>query len=437
MTPNGQVNGPDQEASRGPRRDYIERVADTVLADTLSRIGAVLVEGVKGSGKTETARRLAASEVRLDVDDSARASAVEHPASILAGPSPRLIDEWQLAPEVWNAVRRAVDDRQSDGQFILTGSANPSDDEARHSGAGRFARLRLRPLSLFESGLSSGQVSLSQLLEGVEKVEGQAPLTLEQLVEETCHGGWPADRSRPWQAAQRNAAAYLRELASADIRTVDGVRRDPTRLLGLLRAVALNTASEATLVTLAKDTFGAGPSPGVETVASYLDALSRLMVYEAQPPWTPVLRSKARVRGQAKHHLVDPALAAALLGASPEQLMLDLKTFSFLFESLCLRDLRVYQTDPLVQVGHYRDNTNLEVDAVVDAGYRRWAGFEVKLGGSPGAVDKAADSLTRFAAKVDVQSMGEPRALVVLTASGYAYTRRDGVHVVPLTTLGP
>ncbi|MDR1635262.1 MAG: DUF4143 domain-containing protein [Bifidobacteriaceae bacterium] len=418
-------------------RAYIGRVADAQLGERLGRVGAVLVEGVKGCGKTETARRVAASEVALDLDLVSRQTAQIDPARILDGPAPRLIDEWQVVPEVWNAVRRAVDSRAADGQFILTGSATPSDDAARHSGAGRFSRLRMRPLSLAESGLSSAEVSLAGVLGGDPVEAGRSRLGLGELIDEVCHGGWPRDRSRPVAQAARNAADLVDELAFGDIKTVGDIRRDPVRVRALLRSLARNTATEAATATLAEDAARGGVSLRPETAAAYLDALERLMVYEPLTAWSPVLRDKARVRRRPKHHLVDPALACALLNAGPAELGRDLKTFGLLFESLAVRDLRVYADAAYARVKHYRDNTGLEVDLVIDAGYRRWAAFEVKLAGSKPATDQAAKNLLRFAAKVDTQSAGAPVCLGVITAQGQAYTRPDGVALIPLAALGP
>ncbi|MDR1266501.1 MAG: DUF4143 domain-containing protein [Propionibacteriaceae bacterium] len=417
--------------------DYLPRVADAELDERLERVGAVLIEGVKGCGKTETARRRAASEVALDADPTARQTAQIDPGRVLGGPAPRLVDEWQLVPELWNAVRRAVDARRADGQFILTGSATPADDQTRHSGAGRFSRLRLRPLSLAESGISSDEVSLARLLAGAGSVAGTAAAGLDDLIAETCHGGWPRDRGRPVAPARRNVADLAAEISLGDIKTVDVVRRDPARVRSLLESLARNTATEATVTTLAADAGRAGAPMSPETAAAYLDALERLMVYEPLPTWSPVLRDKARVRRQPVHHLVDPALAAALLGAGPDELGRDLKTFGLLFESLATRDLRVYAGPLQARVGHYRDNTGLEVDLVIDAGHRRWAAFEVKLSGSGPVTDAAAKNLLRLAAKVDVQSAGPPSCLGIITAQGQAYTRSDGVQVVPLATLGP
>jgi len=417
-------------------RPYLPRVADTVLAERLARMGAVVIEGAKACGKTATAERQAASQVRFDVDEAARETARIAPGNVLEGATPRLLDEWQLVPDVWNAVRRAVDARGSDGQFILTGSSTPADDTTRHTGAGRFSRLRMRTLSLAESGLSSQTVSLAGLLAGDHVESGQARLGLDDLIAETCHGGWPADRRRDWTIAQRNLADYVNELVDADIRTVDGVRHDPVRVMALLRAVARNTATEARHTVLTTDAWDGPPSLDPDTAALYLAALRRLMIVEPLTSWSPVLRSKARLRRSVKHHFVDPAISAVLLNAGVDELRRDLKTYGFLFESLAIRDLRVYAEAAFATVHHYRDSNDLEVDAVVDGGHGRWAAFEVKLASTRDVLDKAAATLTKFAGTVDVQSSGAPKALVILTAGAYAYTRPDGVAVVPLAALG-
>ena len=414
---------------------YVSRIADEELAERLQRMGAVLVEGAKYCGKTEMARQHAQSDTLLDMDDVALETARIAPANVLEGSTPRLIDEWQLAPGVWNAVRRAVDARRLPGQFILTGSSTPADDETRHSGAGRFSRLRLRTLTLSESGMSSGQVSLAGLLNGLSIVAGQSPLSLGDIIEETCHGGWPADRRVPLPEARRNVSDYVEEITRSDTRAVNGVRRDPQRMKALMRALARNTATAATVKTLAEDSRHLGAPMHVETVSGYLRTLEDLMVMEPVLAWMPELRSKARIRSSPKRYFVDPAISASLFLAGPDELSRDLKTFGFLFESLVLRDLRVYAGPSFAQVYYYRDNTGLEVDAIVDGGFNNWGAFEVKLGGSREVIDKAASSLLRFADRVDPQTTGKPRCLAVIIASGYAYTRADGVHVIPLATL--
>jgi len=415
---------------------YLPRVADGMLTERLARMGAVVIEGARACGKTATAERQAASQVRFDVDETARETARIAPANVLDGATPRLLDEWQLVPDVWNAVRRAVDARGSDGQFILTGSSTPADDTTRHTGAGRFSRLRMRTLSLAESGLSSQGVSLAGLLAGEPVESGQSSMTLDDLIAETCHGGWPADRQRDWTTAQRNLTDHVNEIADADIRTVDGVRHDPVRVLALMRALARATATEARHTVLAADAADGLASLDPDTSAVYLAALRRLMIVEPLTSWSPVLRSKARLRRSVKHHFVDPAVSAALLNAGVGELRRDLKTYGFLFESLAIRDLRVYAEAAFATVHHYRDSNDLEVDAVVDGGHGRWAAFEIKLASARDALDKAATTLLTFAATVDTQSSGAPKALVILTAGPYAHTRPDGVAVVPLAALG-
>lgn len=288
----------------------------------------------------------------------------------------------------------------------------------------------MRTLTLSESGLSSGEVSFSSLMAGDPVEAGASPLGLGDVIEEVCHGGWPANRGQSWSAAQANIADYCAEIANGDIRTVDGVRRDPNRVRLLMQTLARHTATQARLTTLAAD---AGMSD--ETVASYLNALERLMVVEPLTSWSPVLRARSRIRTTSKHHFVDPAMSAALLNAAPDELSRDLKTFGFLFESLVVRDLRVYAQPLRASVHHYLDSANLEVDAIIDGGYKRWGAVEVKLGGSSDVIQKAAENLLSFAAKVDTQSAGEPAFLAIVTAEGYAYTRPDGVCVIPIGVL--
>ncbi len=425
-----------------PTREYWPRIADESLRRILRRSGAVVIEGPRACGKTATALQVAASQVLLDRDAQARAAAAVDPGLILAGETPRLIDEWQLVPAVWNHVRRAVDDRPGRGHFILTGSAVPPDDSTRHSGAGRVTRLRLRPMSLMELRRSSGNVSLASLLAGGPASGGAALLDTRELAELICVGGWPGHLGSPageapltpGDAIARNRA-YLDEVRHTDVRRVDGVARDPVRLGRLLESLAHNVATSARLSTLARDTAGAEGAVNERTVSAYHQALTRLMVVEDQPPWTPDLRSCSRLRMAPKRHFADPSLAVAALKASPEHLLRDFEWFGLLFESLVVRDLRAYAQASEAGVFHYRDNTGLEVDAIVDAGPGRWAAFEIKLGAS--RIDDAARTLLRFAERVDPRHVGEPAALGVIVGSGYAYTRPDGVSVIPVAALGP
>lgn len=406
------------------------------MKDRLGSAGAVLIEGPKACGKTETARQLAASEVLLDIDQNARAAVALNPALVLDGETPRLIDEWQVEPAIWNQIRRAVDDRGEPGQFILSGSAVPADDVTRHSGAGRIARLRMRPMSLIESGLSSGAISLSALLAGSKAKAGESQADLGDLVAEIARGGWPGFRDRPLKAAMDGVRDYLGEVTRTDINQVDGVRRDPGRVERMIASLARNIATTSSVSTLARDSAGGGEEPlKDQTVAEYLSSLERLFVVENQPPWEAHLRSRSRLRRAPKRHFVDPSLAVAALGADPAALMRDLNLLGFLFESLAIRDLRIYAQPIRGEVTHYRDSSGLEVDAIVESP-DGWAAIEVKLGGSD-AVDEAAASLLKFAETVDTGRCGQPKFLAVVVATGYGLTRADGVQVVPLVHLAP
>jgi uncharacterized protein len=375
------------------------------------------------------------SEVLLDVDANARAAIAIDPALVLDGPTPRLLDEWQVEPTIWNHVRRVIDDRSDPGQFILTGSAVPADDITRHTGAGRISRLRMRPMSLFETGRSSGDVSLSELLEGTVSPSADPGLTVADLAKEIAVGGWPGLRGRSVQDGLLAVRDYLEEIARVDVGRVDGTHRDPGRVARLLASLARNIATHAAATTLAEDTGGAEGPLKDDTVREYLAALERLMVVEDQLAWAPHLRSKHRLRTAPKRHFVDPSLAVAALRATPDRLLGDLNLLGFLFESLVVRDLRVYAQAADARVSQYRDSGGLEVDAIVEAGDGRWMAFEVKLG--QGQIDDAAASLTRFAARIDTARCGSPALLGVIVATGYGYRREDGVAVIPIGALGP
>lgn len=415
---------------------YQARVVDQELRQKLRTSGAVLVEGPKACGKTETARQVAASEVLLDVDESARAAVAVEPNLVLAGDTPRLIDEWQVEPRVWNHVRRAVDERRKPGQFVLAGSAVPADDATRHSGAGRISRLRMRPMSLFESGLSDGSISLRALLEGGRAESDDRGVALAELTEAIARGGWPALQELPVDAAMESVADYLEDICRADINRVDGVHRDPTRVRRLLRSLARNVATHVATTTLAADTTDGGDNPlKNHTVGEYLSALQRLFVVEDQPPWEPHLRSRSILRKSPKRHFVDPSLAVSALGADPAALLRDLKLLGFLFESLVVRDLRIYSQAGRGAVRQFLDNKGLEIDAIVESD-GRWGAFEVKLGGED-PIDEAAANLLKFAGEVETERSGKPAALGVIVAGGYGYARKDGVQVIPITALGP
>jgi len=418
------------------RFDYRPRIADGELADHLAAAGAVVIEGPRGCGKTETARRAAASEVRLDIDHQARSAGLIDPALLLRGDRPRLIDEWQLVPAVWDHVRRAVDQGGGQpGQFILTGSSIPSDEATRHTGALRFSRLRMRPMSLAESGHSSGEVRLGGLLGGAEPRAADTGLAIDDLVERICIGGWPSLQGRSVPATSVILRGYLDEIARADLVRVDGISRDPANVARVLRSLARHEATRASARAIAADVGGAEGPIDHHTVLEYQAALARLFVVEDQPAWSPAIRSRTLLRAAPVRHFVDPSLAVAALGAGPERLLRDVESLGLLFESLVVRDLRVYAGANDAQVLAYRDSADLEVDAIVERRDGAWAAFEIKLG--PGQVGDAARNLLRLAARVDAERHGTPAALAVITGWGYAYQRPDGVAVVPIGTLGP
>lgn len=414
---------------------YLPRAVDAEVAAGLRAMPAVVLEGPRACGKTSTGREHAHSEVMFGADPSARTAAEVEPAELLAGPEPRLLDEWQLVPAIWNQVRAACDDGRRPGRFILTGSAAPADDITRHSGAGRIMRIRMRPMSLFETGLSTGEVSMADLFDAGTRFADRPAAGLRDLVEAACRGGWPGCVHLDTAAAQAYSASYLQEVCRADIPLLGGPARDPVGVQRLLRSLARNVATEASQRTLAGDTAGDHPMDP-RTVGAYLDALRRVFVVEDVPAWSVELRSRAHLRRAAKRHLADPSLAVAALDGGPRRLWSDLSAFGLLFESMAVRDLRVYAQAARGRIAHYRDSSGLEVDAIIERGDGAWIALEIKLGGDT-AIDSAARSLLKLRDTVQPRHVGDPANLVVVTAAGYGYRRDDGVLVVPLTALGP
>lgn len=419
---------------------YRVRIADGLVRAGLETFGAVIIQGPRAVGKTTSGLQLAASSVRLDSSPGVVTLAELSPIRVLDGPTPRLIDEWQLAPTLWNAVRHAVDDRGLAGQFILTGSATPTDDLTRHSGAGRFRRVTLRPMSLEESGDSIGAVSFADLLSASDE-DGRQPLgglggpTVEDYAALTVRGGWPALVTQPRRSATDYLTEYLDDVARTDLRFA-GLSADPVRVGALLRVLARNTATEASASKLSAEaelpaSSSTNTAVSAQTVRKYLDALTRVFVVEEQPAWAVHLRSGVRLRVRPKWHFVDPSLAAAALRAHPEALLDDLEAFGPLFESLAVRDLRIYAQALGGTVYHYRDASGLEVDAIVELGDGRWSAFEVKLGGTA-HVDKAAANLRALKAKVSPARASQLATLNVVTAGTESYPRPDGVNVIPL-----
>ena len=414
---------------------YRERLMDGALQAALKRAGAVLIQGAKGSGKTSTAQQAAASQVRVDVDPRVELFMQTDPTQVLAGQTPRLIDEWQRQPKLWDLVRRAVDDRQLAGQFILTGSATPVPSVPRHSGAGRFAILNLRPMTLWELGLSSGEYSLASISNGEDlPTSNPDSLSLPSWAELIARGGWPSVLDKSVDQAMDYVMDYLTLIAEAEVTEVAGVRRDPIKVRRLMSSLARNTAAEASISTMSQDAGGpAGPLKR-ETVAGYVEMLQRLMIVEPLPAWQTALRNSARLRQAPKWHFVDPSLAVAALQARPDQLVAEPKTLGLLFESLATRDLRVYSETGRGRLYHARDSTGREIDAIVEYPHG-WVACEIKLG--MGQVEQAVANLERFTAVVDTQTVGPCLAKLVIVGAGPGYTRSDGINVVPLTCLRP
>lgn len=415
---------------------YRERVLDRELDERLSAIGAVLIEGPKACGKTESATQKATTTYRLDVDPAARNAASVAPDLLLDSPSPVLFDEWQVVPTLWDQVRRAVDDHAPEkGLYILTGSATPNEDVNRHSGAGRIAIIQMRPMSLMESGHSNGQASLKAVLDG-NKVTAQAPgLTVPDVIERICIGGWPALLEASTQDASRWLRDYLNQIILVDIQQLGVRRRDPENIRRLLGSLARNVGTPAKVTSLARDVGGPEGPVARATVDGYLNSLSRLRLTENAPAWAPHMRSATPLQSSPTRYFVDPSLAVAALGQGPSQLLRDLNATGFLFENLVVRDVRIYAQELGGEVHHWRDQNQNEVDIVVTLPDGRWGAFEVKI--NPDDADKAAASLLVFAEKVDQGKAGPPAALGVITATGFAYRRPDGVTVLPIGTLGP
>ena len=416
------------------KADYRKRIVDADVAELLRASGAVVIEGPKASGKTATALQAAKSSVMLDVDDNARQMIAMEPRVVLQGDTPRLIDEWQLEPTIWNHIRREIDQRSLPGQFILTGSAVPADDISRHTGAGRFARLRMRPLSLYEAGNSTGEISLRQLLDGQVQQSNRSELSVTSVAGLICAGGWPGNIGKPLAATLRVNRGYVDEIRRADISRVSGKRRDPIKVERLLRSLARNVATPVAISKVAAD-IGEGDELTRDTAAQYLEDLERLMVVENQPAWPTHLRSRAILRSAPVRHFVDPSIAVAALGAGPERLLDDLEFMGLLFESMVIRDLRIYAQAADARVFHYREKDGLEVDAIVEAADGRWAAFEVRLGER--RVAEGTKSLKRFAGRVEQSGREPPATMAVITLNGYGFTNGTKVGVIPIGALGP
>ncbi len=420
--------------------NYRKRVADRILRKKMEGKGAVLIEGPKWCGKTTTAEQIAASVLYMDdpeKKDQNIAMAGINPKRLLAGQAPRLIDEWQLAPKLWDAIRFEVDHRGELGQFVLTGSAVPPETkEITHSGTGRFSWLTMRPMSLYESGESTGEVSLKSLFDGADTVDGAAHLDLDRLAFLVCRGGWPQAVGMRDEIALEQAFDYFEGVVHSDINRADGSVKNPEWVRRLMRSLARNQGTQiANTMIVADMKDNEGISINEDTVATYINALKRIFVVEDMPAWNPNLRSKTAIRTSSTRYYIDPSIAVAALGAGPSDLVNDLKTFGLLFETLCVRDLRVFADALNGQVYHYRDKFGLECDTVIHLRNGAYGLVEIKLGGDK-LITEGAKTLKSFRDKIDTSKMREPAFLMVLTGIGdYAYRREDGVFVVPIGCL--
>ena len=421
---------------------YKKRIADQMLSRRLAGKGAVLIEGPKWCGKTTTARQQSKSILDLGDIDVLRESLNMVGISskkLLEGDVPRLIDEWQTIPALWDAVRCAVDIRGLPSQFILTGSSVlPDADATVHTGTGRICRMRMRPMSLYESGESNGTVSIQDLFDGKVPDVQSSSLDIDDIAFLTCRGGWPAATLLSGDIALDQAFDYVEAVAESDIQRVDGVKRDPRRVQRLMRSFARNIAQQVSYSTYRADMLSNdSESLDENTVADYIRALKRLFVVDDLEAWTPNLRSRAAIRTSDTRYYADPSIAAASLGAGPGDLIKDLETFGRLFESMAVRDLRVYAEALDGRLYHYRDSSGLECDTVIHRRNGTYALVEVKLGGDA-KIEQGAESLRSLAGKIDTSRMPAPSFLMVLTAVGrYAYRRKDGIFVVPIGCLKP
>lgn len=419
---------------------YKKRIADDILKRKLKGKGAVLIEGPKWCGKTTTAEQMAASVLYMDNPQFKTQNilmAQVNPKFLLKGETPRLIDEWQLAPELWDAIRFEVDHRSELGQFILTGSSVPVETKTiSHSGTGRFAWVTMRPMSLYESGDSTGDVSLTNLFTNPNNIEGVSNLNFEKLAFVTCRGGWPQAIDMPQDIALDQAIDYYEAVVRSDINRVDGINKNPDKIRRFMRSYARNQGEQVANTIIARDVFENNEVEiSDETVATYLDALKKIFVIEEMPAWNPNLRSKTAIRTSNTRYFVDPSIAVAALGIGPNDLINDLKTFGFIFETLCVRDLRVYADSLNGDVFHYRDKDGQECDAVIHLRNGKYGLIEIKLGGDK-LIEDGAKNLKKMESKIDLEKMGKPSFLMVLIGVGdYAYRRSDGIYIVPIGCL--
>ena len=419
------------------KNKYLPRIADAKLALALQAMGAVLIEGPKWCGKTSTAEHVAKSVLYMQDPDTFEENMLKSktkPSLLLEGETPRLLDEWQVAPVLWNAVRFAVDERQTTGQFILTGSVVPVRTDDMHSGTGRISRMKMRTMSLYESGESSGEISLEDIFDEKTEMFGKSKITLEQMAFILTRGGWPAAVNESNEVlALKKASDYYEAVVGEDISRVDNVEKKPDRVRSLMRSLSRNVSSEASTTTILNDLRANDESLSQVTIDQYINALKMLYVIDDLLAWSPSLRSKTAIRTTAKRHFSDPSIATAALGATTKRLFNDFNTFGLLFEALCIRDLRIYADSLGGNVYHYRDAKGVEVDAIIQIQDGRWGAVEVKMGA--GDIETAVKNLISFKENIDTAKMQEPSFLMVLTATETAFQMENGVWIVPLGCL--
>ena len=422
-------------------KNYLPRITDKLLDERLKAKGAILIEGPKWCGKTTSAKEFAKSFIAMDEPDKTKQykqMAELNPSALLEGETPRLVDEWQLAPNLWNAVRYEVDKRDDFGQFILTGSAVPAEfDASMHSGTGRISRLYMRTMSLYESKDSDGAISLSDLFDDKE-ISCANHKTLDDIAFLICRGGWPISIKLEGKASLFQAIDYYDSVVKNDISRVDSVKRDVERAKSLLRSYARHVGSQAPLETIRKDMLANQADTFDQvTLYSYIDALKKIFVIEDAPAWNPNIRSKTAIRSTDTRYFIDPSIATAALGIGPKDLIQDLNTMGFLFENLAVRDLRIYSELLDGSVYHYRDKSGLECDAVIHLRNGSYGLVEIKLGGDK-LIEEGAETLKTLSDLIDTNSMKKPSFMMVLCAQApFAYERNDGVYVVPITSLRP
>ncbi len=418
-------------------KEYFPRILDKILPERMDYIGAILIEGPKWCGKTMTAQMMTKSQLFMQDPDNRVSylyAAENTPSLLLKGDKPRLLDEWQMAPVIWDAVRFNIDQTGLTNQFILTGSSVPVDNAVMHTGTGRIGRIMMRPMSLYESRESTGDVSLKSVFDGENDIEAISNLDIEGIAYAIVRGGWPAAVTSKNKNSFRQAIDYVEAVINRDVSEVDGVDKNLDRVRSIMLSLSRNISTLANLTIISKDVIGnGGEEISSKTISLYINALRRIFVVEDLPAWLPSLRSKTAIRTSSKRQFVDPSIATAMFRIKPDKLLQDFNYFGFLFESLCIRDLRIYADAIDGRLYHYRDKSGLEIDAIISLPDGRWGAIEIKLGDSE--IEKGVVNLLKLAKKINTDKMHNPSFLMVITGGKLAYKRRDGVFIVPISCL--